>query len=146
MVLYTFFRKLGVAKDLRVQGHSRPWDGRDPSCSCENIGQVKRPRCFVMQPGLDRAVLKQKRLRKFVDVCTYQIYMVAICICMYLYDFSIQYVFIDIPYVCVYMLIYIYIHRHMSFGLVCFCMIVVILCIYIYTLLYFTPYGSRIIL
>lgn len=146
MVLYTFFRKLGVAKDLRVQGHSRPWDGRDPSCSCENIGQVKRPRCFVMQPGLDRAVLKQKRLRKFVDVCTYQIYMVAICICMYLYDFSIQYVFIDIPYVCVYMLIYIYTQTHeFWFSLLlhdrCDSMY-----IYIYTLLYFTPYGSRIIL
>ena len=83
VVLYTFFRKLGVAK-MRLQGRSRPLDDRDPSCSRENIGQVKRPRCFVMQPGLDRAVLKQKRLRKFVDVCTYQIYMVAICICMYL--------------------------------------------------------------
>ena len=32
MVLYTFFRKLGVAK-MRLQGRSRPLDGRDPSCS-----------------------------------------------------------------------------------------------------------------
>ena len=126
---------------MRLQGRSRPLDGRDPSCSCENIGQVKRPRCFVMQPGLDRAVLKQKRLRKFVDVCTYQIYMVAICICMYLYDFYIQYVFIDIPYVCVYMLIYTQTHEFWFSLLLhdrCDSMYIYILC--------FTPYGSRIIL